>query len=170
MLCRQCGAALNPDAVFCHICGATLTNQPTRTQPYSQGGYVVAPNPYSQPVQTIYVQPENPPVYMQAQVYGRPGAAPYPPQGVYPSTGNPGIGMGVASLILGICALCGVYAGPVFAIIALCLGSGGKRRSRDVGRKNGPATAGITMGIIGLIGWLIVGAIVTIGCLVSATY
>ena len=79
-------------------------------------------------------------------------AAPVPayPQ-PYPLTPvDPGKGLNIASLVLGICGLVIPYCGLVCAIVGLVLGLKGKARSSAVGAPTGMATAGIVMSIIGI--------------------
>ena len=63
---------------------------------------------------------------------------------------QPGHGMAVASLVLGIIGI--VLIGFVFGILAIIFGSIAKKQ----GYKGGRATAGLTLGIIALVLWAVV--------------
>lgn len=72
-------------------------------------------------------------------------AAPVQPQ--MPAK-NPGKGLGVAAMVLGII---GQLLFPlILGILALILGAIGLSKSKNVGMKNGMAVAGIVLGIIAI--------------------
>jgi len=74
---------------------------------------------------------------------------------------DPGKGLGIASMVLGIVSLVIPFAGLATAIVGLILGVLAKKKSAEVGMQSGMATAGIVCSIIGLAG----AAIILITCL-----
>ena len=71
----------------------------------------------------------------------------------YQSNAVPGKGLGIASLVLGICSilLVGSYVvGLVLGIVGLCLGVSSIKKAKAVGRSNGIAVAGIVCSSVGL--------------------
>lgn len=151
--CGNCGATQPDNLAFCSNCGAPM-QQPM----------------YNQPQQPMYNQPQQP-MYNQPVVYGKPKI--------------PGRGFGISSMVLGIIGLVyslsalanGVEyadssdlskafmsavdfdAGLIIAIVlfasmsvmALAFGSAAKGR----GYRTGVATAGVVLGVIGLIIYII---------------
>lgn len=76
-----------------------------------------------------------------------------PTPGYYPQPQVPGKGMGIASMVLGIISLvlfCIWYLAIPCAIIGVALGGAGASKAKEVGAKNGMATAGITCSCIAL--------------------
>ena len=131
MICRKCGKEIENDAIFCSRCGTRVETMEDNTQ----NTYYTPPfnNPYSQ---------QNQPNYNQ---YQNQGWQPYP-QNIQ----QPGHGLAISSLILGIISLI------VFAIIAGPLGIIFGCISKSKGNKSGMATAGIICGICGIIGWILI--------------
>lgn len=131
MFCQNCGAQ-NPDgAPFCSTCGQALNNAQAPAQPPVQP-------PVQQPVYGAPVQPpvQQPPVY----------AAPQQPS-------VPGKGLSIASMITGIASLvmlCVLYLSVPAAIVGLVLGIISSNKAKEVGMKNGMATAGIICSSIAL--------------------
>ena len=125
--------------------------QPQYQPPQPQ--YQPAPQPtYQQPTyqQPMYQQPTYPqPQYQQPQ----PTYQYQQPQYQEPEQDNPGNGMGVASLVLGIIALVLCWL-PVFdwflAVPSLALGIVGKIRSSKANTSNGKAIVGIVLSGIAL--------------------
>jgi len=76
---------------------------------------------------------------------------------------NPGKGLGIASMILGIAGL--IPFSPL-AIVGLILGIVSKKKSSEVGASAGMATAGIICSIIGIIFSIIITSCVI--CLIAA--
>jgi len=74
------------------------------------------------------------------------------PQYGPPAPKNPGMGLGIASMVLGIVGLCTgwIYVGVLLAIVGLVLGVISKKKSDEVGMPSGMAMAGIVCSIIGL--------------------
>jgi len=107
--------------------------------PYQPGAY--PPGPY----QGGYPAPPTP--------YWDPAAAPMTPRN----------GLGVAALIVGVCALIGSFSiagGIVLGIVAVILGFVGRGRvKRGEATNGGVATAGIVLGVLGIIAGLIFVAI-----------
>ena len=120
-----------------------------------QGGYSPPSGPYT------------PPPYGQPQPEVTPQAAGYPPQQAYPPAqypqpgyspqpvfvatpvSEPGAGMAVASLVLGILSLVTwwlLYVGLPIAVIGIIMGALGRRAIS----RRGIATAGLVCSIIGL--------------------
>jgi hypothetical protein len=62
---------------------------------------------------------------------------------------NPGQGLGIASMVLGILGLA-VPFGEVLALVGLILGAVSKKKSNEAGMPSGMATAGIVCSIIAL--------------------
>jgi len=112
-------------------------------------GYGQPPSPYAPP----------PPGYQQTPPYGY--GQPYQPN-YYNAHGHPGSGAATASLVCGIISL--FFAGLILGIIAITQG----RKAKRFGYMGGRATAGIVMGIIGIIGWVIIVILVSAGVLSSA--
>jgi hypothetical protein len=83
-------------------------------------------------------QPTYPPSYQGESPYGPPG---YGPQA------NPSNGLGVASLVLSILWLFGVGS-----LLAVIFGTRARRRARQFGGSSGLGTAGMVIGIVGLVG------------------
>jgi hypothetical protein len=107
--------------------------------------------PYQEPQfqQPQYQQPTPPPAQPYEQQYQQQYQQPYgQPYQQVPV--NPGKGMSIASMVLGICGLVIPFFGTATAIVGLILGIIGKKKSQEVGAPYGMATAGIVCSIIGL--------------------
>jgi len=63
---------------------------------------------------------------------------------------DPGKGLSIAALVLGICGLVVPYGGFATSIVGLILGIQGKKKSEAVGIQSGIAKAGIVLSIIGI--------------------
>lgn len=147
MFCKNCGTQ-NPDnAVACIKCRAPLAVAPQQpVQPQPAQPQPVQPQPaqpiYQQPAQPVYQQPMQP-QYQQPMYPGYPVPAPT----------VPGKGLGVASMVLGIISLvlfCIWYLAIPCAIIGAALGGIAMNKAKEVGMKNGLATAGLTCSCISL--------------------
>lgn len=130
MVCKNCGTQNEPNAVFCRSCGADLREVEVQTP----------------------VTPE--PTY--AAYNGEPyNGEPYTGEPVG-QTSEPGKGMAIASMVLGIVSFfCfGIITAPLAIIF------GGVAKSK--GYKGGMATAGIVCGAVGLgillFSWIFCGA------------
>lgn len=67
-------------------------------------------------------------------------------------------GMGTAALVMGIL---GLFLGWLFSLLAIIFGSVGiGRANRGEATNKGSATAGLWLGIIGFVGWIIVAGII----------
>ena len=113
--------------MFCNKCGANL---PDGTRTCTNCGADLAGQ--AQPVyqQPVYQQP----VYQQQPV-------------------DPGKGLGIAAMVLGIISLlCFPY---ILGTLGIILGAVGLNKSKAVGMKNGMAVAGIVLGIIGIALWVL---------------
>lgn len=146
MFCRNCGAENADNAGFCINCGATLNEEQPVQQPMQQ--------PVQQPVyqQPVYQQPAyQQPVYQQP-VYQQPVQRPvYQQTNVKPEL--PGKGMGITGMVLGIVSLalfCIWYLAIPCAIVGIILSGIAAKKAKEVGMKNGMATAGIVCASIAL--------------------
>lgn len=137
MICQKCGSINNDDAVFCTTCGSDLQNQ--------------APVTPAQPQAPYQAQPYQPQAPYQAQPY-QPQPQPYQPQPYQPQPvkeKQPGQGLAIAGMILGIISLlCFPYITGVLGIIFGAI-------AKSKGCRSGMATAGIVCGAIGVGLWLI---------------
>ncbi len=141
MFCKNCGTQNPEGAVVCIKCRAPLTVAPQPVQPQPVQPQPVQPV-YQQPVQPVYQQPQ----YQQFQ-YQQPM---YPG---YPAPAVPAKGLGIASMVLGIISLvlfCIWYLSIPCAIIGAALGGVALNKAKEVGMKNGLATAGITCSCVSL--------------------
>ena len=79
-------------------------------------------------------------------------AAPNPTYTVEPQRAatDPGKGLGIVSLILGIVSMVSLGF-PAASVVGIILGSIGKKKSAEAGFANGPAKIGTILSIIGLI-------------------
>ena len=156
MICRNCGAKNPKDAIICSQCNRPVEAEQRQVyagqpQGYGQPGQGAAPfeQPYGQPGQgaTPFEQP-----------YSQPGQGATPP----PNFGqpyqskfhgrvqkDPAESAATASLVFGIIGLC--LIGMVFGIVAIVQG----RKAKSLGYTGGKATAGIVLGIVAIIVWLI---------------
>ena len=129
MICQKCGSFNNDDSVFCTTCGADLKNQ--------------APATPVQPAAPYQAQPQAP---YQAQPYQ---PQPYQQPVTPAAPKQPGQGLAIAGMILGIISLlCFPYITGVLAIIFGAV-------AKSKGCKSGMATAAIVLGAIGVGLWLI---------------
>lgn len=152
MFCPNCGKQIADGFAFCPHCGKETSAQP-KEQSGDQhgapsggsGGYYVNPQGYQSYGQQNY----NP--YVQQP--------PYAPQSPYtlPNTKKyPGRGLGIAGMVVGICALFYALlngtatASIILGVLAVVFGAVSLTKGRAVGRKNGFATAGLSCGIVAL--------------------
>lgn len=147
MFCRNCGANNADNAAFCINCGAAMAEEQPAQQPVQQPVYQQPV--YQQPVQQpAYQQPAyQQPVYQQP-VYQQPA---YQQPAVKPAI--PGKGMGVTGMVLGIVSLalfCVWYLAIPCAIVGMILSGIAAKKAKEVGMKNGMATAGIVCSAIAL--------------------
>ena len=125
MFCTKCGANIQNDAKYCPYCGSPIeyTQQNQNYQSQTQ---------YQQPNYQNYQNYQN--GYYGHQNY------PYQPSVV------PGKGSGIASFILGICAIL-FYDAPVIGLIlgilGIVFGKSSLNGAKSVGQSNGLAIAGI---------------------------
>lgn len=162
MKCQFCGADIGDFDRNCPLCGATVDKDSATT--------------VNQPVnpQANYQQPANPqgnyqqPTYPQNNYQNNIPQQPYQPTNYQPTNipeaapADPGKGLGIASMVLGIvgfvfCCCLGTFTfgvttliAPLCLIVGLILGIVGKSKSKTVGGKNAPATAGIVLSAIPL--------------------
>lgn len=180
MNCKYCGAPIGDFDNNCSQCGAPVVRE--NAQPEATVEQPAYPqNDYQQPVNNYqpandYQQPVD--NYQPANDFQQPAYA----QNGYPQNGyqqpyqpaaapaDPGKGLGIASMVLGIvgfvscCCLSatglGAIIGPVCLIVGLILGIVAKSKSKAVGSKNSPAIAGIVLSLIpivlGVIGVIVV--------------
>ena len=145
MFCKNCGAQLSEGAAFCPNCGTAVVKEvaePVYQQP-------------AEPQQPVYSQPAEPqqPVYQQP-VYQQPV---YQPVVNGAPRSNPGKGMGIAALIMGIVSCCFFWI-PYFNIICLMMSIAGLilsiiglKKSKSAGASVGVSVAGLVLSIIGLV-------------------
>jgi len=158
MICKNCGTQNPEGASVCSQCQHPLEAPPQYYQQYQPGdgqnppGYGQPPQPNMYAPPTGY-QPGYQPGYQQAPPYG----SPY--QQNYYAQAQPGKGAATGSLVCGIISV--FFAGLILGIIAIAQG----RKAKRLGYIGGMATAGIVLGIIGLIGWVIIMILVIFGIL-----
>ena len=151
MFCKNCGAQLSEGAAFCPNCGTAVVKdvaEPVYQQP-------------AEPQQPVYQQPVyQQPVY-QPVVNGAPRS-------------NPGKGMGIAALVMGIVSCCFFWI-PYFNIICLMmciagviLSAIGIKKSKSAGASVGVSVAGLVLSSIGLVLSLI-SCVVVLGLLAEAS-
>lgn len=145
MFCKNCGAQLSEGAAFCPNCGTAVVKEvaePVYQQP-------------AEPQQPVYRQPAEPqqPVYQQP-VYQQPV---YQPVVNGAPRSNPGKGMGIAALIMGIVSCCFFWI-PYFNIICLMMSIAGMilsiiglKKSKSAGASAGVSVAGLVLSIVGLV-------------------
>ena len=148
MRCNNCGNEINETAKYCPFCGAALAN-PDYAGAAADSG---AANIYEEMVKDSFNSgPEAPagstgynPSDSVNPSYERGPESSYP----QPAASEPGKGMGIAGMVLGICTL--VFCWVVFisfftGIVGIVLSAiSGKQK------RNGFATAGLVTSIIGL--------------------
>lgn len=145
MNCKICGATIGDFDNNCSVCGTPVVKDDAPYQPA--------------PEQPVNPQPVYPQDGYQQPTYPQNGfQQPYQPAA--PAPADPGKGLGIASMVLGIvgfvscCCLSatgiGAFIGPVCLIVGLILGFVAKSKSKSVGAKNSPALAGIILSIIPL--------------------
>jgi len=128
MNCNKCGAEISPGAAFCVNCGEPVSAPQAAPQP------PVTPQPQAVP---------------QPQVTPAPQAVQY----AVPAPVLPGKGMGIAAMVLGIVSLalfCIWYISIPCAIVGAVLGGLSASKAKEVGAKNGMATAGLVCSIIAI--------------------
>ena len=145
MFCKNCGAQLSEGAAFCPNCGTAVVKEvaePVYQQP-------------AEPQQPVYRQPAEPqqPVYQQP-VYQQPV---YQPVVNGAPRSNPGKGMGIAALIMGIVSCCFFWI-PYFNIICLMMSIAGLilsiiglKKSKSAGASVGVSVAGLVLSIVGVV-------------------
>lgn len=135
--------------------------QPPSSYPPSYGSEGAYPPPPAYPSQPLYPPPTPfggivpPPAYpaQPAPVYGQPYAQPYGVPIPFAAP-DPGSGMAVASMVLGIISLVftalffcgGLFVAPITGIVGLVLGILGRKSVT----RHGSAIAGIVMSIVAL--------------------
>lgn len=126
--CKYCGCQLEDGAMFCVACGQSQADAaPQQAAPQAPV--------YAQPQQPVYGAPQVP--------YGNPYAKP----------SVPGKGLGIASMVLGIVSLvlfCYWFIAIPCGIVAAALGGIALSKAKEVGMKNGLATAGLVCSCIAL--------------------
>ncbi len=135
--CKSCGAEMNDNDRFCMSCGAdnkveaTVAPEADTTSSYSEPAPVVEPAPsYSEPVTAA-------PTYTYDNT-------------AYSAPASAGDGKATASMVCGIVGMVLCCCGPL-GVVALILGILAKKE----GNTSGKATAGIVMGIIIVVLWVI---------------
>lgn len=140
--------APEPEPVAAPVAEPVVAAEPIPVEPVAQPVEAVQPVA-AQPVQQVQpVQPVPQPYQQPQPMYGNPaGAQPQPNQAYTQAPPQQSNGLAVGALICGILGLCF----GLLAVVAIILGV--------MGRKNpvnqGMATAGMVLGIIGAVGWVI---------------
>lgn len=141
MTCKHCGYINDGNSGFCAMCGAQLSEntapQPQQQPAYSYEDYSINEQDFNQQPAYAPQQPYAQQPYAQQPYY----APPVEPQ-------NPGKGLGIASLVLGIVSFLCCNPLYLFSIIAIICGAIGRKKSKEVDMKNGTATAGLVLGIL----------------------
>lgn len=167
--CPKCGQQLADGNRICIYCGAALTDDesaaaqqqptaaPTPAAPPQPPAYQQQPPAYQPPPAPpaygqqppMYQQPMTPPpTYQQPMYPQQPPVYPQPPY-YMPGQKAPGESAATGAMVCGIIGL--FFFGFIFGIIALVQGNKAKR----LGFIGGKATAGIVLGIIDIIGWVL---------------
>ncbi|MBQ3215447.1 MAG: DUF4190 domain-containing protein [Oscillospiraceae bacterium] len=99
-----------------------------------------------------------------APTYAPPVAPAYAPTTGYvpAAVSNPGKGVGIAAMILGILSLvlwCYIWVSIPAGLVGLILGAIGIKKSKDAGMGNGMAVAGLVTSIVGIALWVLMFAI-----------
>ncbi len=169
MICKSCGAVVGDFDNNCSQCGAPVIRDNIPVEPVVEQPVVEQPV-VEQPVysQNDYQQPTYPQNDYQQQPYQQPyQQTNYQPVNNYQPTNmppqatqaDPGKGLGIASMVLGIVGfvLCCCpflsfigFLAPICMIVGLILGFIAKSKSKSVGAKNSPALAGIILSIVPL--------------------
>ncbi len=128
--CTKCGHMISEGAKFCDYCGAPVNEAEPTTQ---------RTNPVENHTETF-----NEPVYPTNEE-------------IVPPAQKPSNGIAIASLVLGILAVIGIFASwhpifaifiLIFAILAICFGASGMKKAKAAGLTNGMAVAGLICGIV----------------------
>ena len=131
-------------------------NQPPQ---YGQGGYPEQQGGYSQPGE----YPQQPGGYPQQGVPGLSGAGRLPQLSatgrVSDPQQQPGNGLAIASLVCGIVGLLILWF--ILSPLAIIFGGIGLSRANKGAKHRGQAMAGLVLGIIGLLGYIILVIFVT---------
>ncbi|MDR2501793.1 MAG: DUF4190 domain-containing protein [Oscillospiraceae bacterium] len=90
------------------------------------------------------------------------------PPGGYQPQDDPGKSLGIAGMVCGIASLVIPYGGIAVAIVGLILSVIAKKKSEEVGLKNGMAQAGMVCSIIAL-AWSIVLVVICTSCAAVAS-
>lgn len=129
MFCQRCGTQNQENANFCSKCGQKMNDFQTPIQ------YSIPYQPQNTyPPQTPYPQPQSYPPYYQQEMAMQAAAN--------EAANN--------ALVYGI--ICIFTFGLLFGILAVVQGN----KANKFGYIGGKATAGIVLGIIGIVGWAIV--------------
>ena len=127
MFCTKCGAK-NPDnSSFCSVCGNQLSSTITTTEEQKKENSQV-------PQQINLIVPQQP----------APAST---------STSVPGMGLGIAGMVLGICSIlffCLTWIDVIIGIVGLVLSAVSYSMAKKAGKKNGMAVAGIACSLIGI--------------------
>ena len=129
MKCTNCGYENNDTSQYCSSCGSKMS--------------------YSQPVESGYdTQHINRYSYTQSE---------HNEYNQNNQTNYSGKGKAIGSLVCGIVSLVAMFScvGIIPAIIAIALGAVGKGELRESNQSSGMTTAGIILGIFGIIAWVV---------------
>ena len=156
MICPNCGADLSDDLNFCIQCGSPLkqtdvVSENVEAEAYTPEAVIneayVPEEAYTPEINDEVYVPQVAPEYAYntdyAPEFDQTAYAPPLPQN------DPGKGLGIASMVVGIVGLlcCGIIIFP--SPVALILGIVARSNSKKAGFNNGFATAGIATGAVG---------------------
>lgn len=148
MNCSNCGQPLDNGAAFCGNCGQAVQQAPTpAVSPVS------APVNPAQPPAVIqnqaFVPEQQTPVVAQPQIQtpvsqtGLPAYAVLQPEAAHTKKPSISLTLGIVSIIMSFLPIAGLAAG----ITAIVLSN----KAKKITPKNGMATAGLVLGIIGIV-------------------
>ncbi len=174
MLCNKCGAENAETSAFCVNCGATLTAPEAPETPAQEPAPVVdapieeipAQEPISADSETLVAQEP-----IAEETVEQPPIETVQPEFVPDANAvDPGKGLNIASLVLGIvslvlsgpCSCCGCLGGivpSITAILGIILGAVGMKKSKEAGFQNKKGMVGLILSIVALVLTLLTGVI-----------
>ena len=136
MICKNCGSNVAEGFTYCTNCGAQMpAAQQPAFDPYEDTGVLETEAPAPAPAPHTAPAVETPkPAY---------NAAPQK------TAEDPGKGLGMAALILGIASI--VMGSPVASVVGIILGSKAKKKSTEAGYENSLAKIGVILSIVGIV-------------------
>lgn len=156
MNCEKCGTPIEEGGAFCSNCGAPVPAAEPVAEPVAEVAAEPVAEVTAEPVAEVVAEPV-------AEVVAEPVAEqPIETVEAVP-TNDPGKGLGIAALVLGICSLffgiicnctclgLGSIVSVITAIVGLILGILANKKSAAVGIKNKKAKVGIILSIVGIV-------------------